>query len=178
MLLVVTWGHVTTDHIDVIVRITADCPLISSAIAKVLLDHHFKTGADYTAARNCAVGTACEIYNAEALRRVINYLGHADHSEYMTWYQQNNKDIFKVELVDLPEEMVRDYRLTLDHPEDLDLFCKVYEKLSSLNLESTLANVFRVLDEDTRIANLNSHLSLKYKTDKNLIEHLKKSNEN
>ncbi len=167
-------GACDTYDIDVIVRITADCPLISSEIAKVLLDHHFKTGADYTAARNCAVGTACEIYNAEALRRVINYLGHADHSEYMTWYLQNNKDIFKVELVDLPEEMVRDYRLTLDHPEDLDLFCKVYEKLSSLNLESTLANVFRVLDEDTRIANLNSHLSLKYKTDKNLIEHLNK----
>ncbi len=167
-------GACDTYDIDVIVRITADCPLVSSEIAKVLLEHHFRTGADYTAARNCAVGTACEIYNAEALRRVINYLGHADHSEYMTWYMQNNKHIFKVELVDLPDEMVRDYRLTLDHPEDLELFCKVYEKLSSLNLEPTLANVFRVLDEDASIANINSHLSLKYKTDKNLIEHLNK----
>lgn len=160
--------------IDVIVRITADCPLVSSEIAKVLLDHHFKTGADYTAAKNYAVGTACEIYNTEALRRVINLLGNANYSEYMTWYLQNNKHIFKVELVDLPQDMVRDYRLTLDHPEDLDLFCKVYEKLLSSNLEPTLANVFKILDEDKSLANTNSHLSLKYKTDKDLIEHLNK----
>ena len=160
--------------IDVIVRITADCPLVSSEIAKVLLDHHFRTGADYTAAKNCAVGTACEIYNTEALRRVIGYLGHANYSEYMTWYLQNNKHIFKVELVDLPAEMIRDYRLTLDHPEDLELFCEIFERLSKLSLEPTLANIFEILDKDVSLANINSHLSLKYKTDKDLIEQLNK----
>lgn len=160
--------------IDVIVRITADCPLVSSEIAKVLLDHHFRTGADYTAAKNCAVGTACEIYNTEALRRIIGYLGQANYSEYMTWYLQNNKHIFKVELVDLPAEMIRDYRLTLDHPEDLELFCKIFERLSKLSLEPTLANIFEILDKDISLANINSHLSLKYKTDKDLIEQLNK----
>lgn len=160
--------------IDVIVRITADCPLVSAEIANVLLSHHFRTGADYTAARDCAVGSACEIYNAEALRRVINYLGHADHSEYMTWYLQNNKHIFKVELVDLPQEMVRDYRLTLDYSEDLELFRKIYEKLNTLHLQPTIKNVFEILDNDLSLANINSHLSLKYKTDRDLIEHLNK----
>lgn len=160
--------------VDVIVRITADCPLVSPEIAKVLLEHHFRTGADYTAAKNCAVGTACEIYNTEALRRVISYLGHANYSEYMTWYMQNNKYLFKVELIDLPKEMVRDYRLTLDYPEDLELFCNIYERLSNLSLEPTLANIFEILDKDRSLANINSHLSLKYKTDKDLIEHLNK----
>lgn len=160
--------------IDIIVRITADCPVISSEIAQFLLEHHFRTGADYTAARDCAVGTACEIYNTEALRRVIKYLGQADYSEYMTWYLQNNRHIFKVELVDLPLDLVRNYRLTLDHPEDLELFSKLFEKLDSLNLEPTLKNIFEVLDTDKNLANINSHLSLKYKTDKELIEHLNK----
>lgn len=160
--------------IDVVVRITADCPLVSPEIAKVLLDHHFKSGADYTAAKNCAVGTACEIYNTEALKRVIKLLGKAEYSEYMTWYLQNNQHIFKVELVDLPEEMIRDYRLTLDHPEDLELFCRLYEKLEVAGADTTLNNVFRVLDDDKSLANINSHLSLKYKTDQDLIEHLNK----
>lgn len=160
--------------IDVIVRITADCPLVSPEIAKVLLDHHFKSGADYTAAKNCAVGTACEIYNTEALKRVIKLLGKAEYSEYMTWYLQNNQHIFKVELVDLPEEMIRDYRLTLDHPEDLELFCRLYEKLEVAGADTTLNNVFKILDDDKSLANINSHLSLKYKTDQDLIEHLNK----
>lgn len=160
--------------IDVIVRITADCPLVSPEIAKVLLDHHFKSGADYTAAKNCAVGTACEIYNTEALKRVIKFLGKAEYSEYMTWYLQNNQHIFKVELVDLPEAMVRDYRLTLDHPEDLELFCRLYEKLEAAGADTTIKNVFKILDDDKNLANINSHLSLKYKTDQDLIEHLNK----
>lgn len=167
-------GACNAFDIDVIVRITADCPLVSPEIAKVLLEHHFKSGADYTAAKNCAVGTACEIYNTEALKRVIKLLGHAEYSEYMTWYLQNNQHVFKVELVDLPEEMVRDYRLTLDHPEDLELFCRLYEKLESAGADTTLRNVFKILDDDNSLANINSHLSLKYKTDQDLIERLNK----
>ncbi len=157
-------------NIDVIIRVTADCPVISSEIAETLLEHHFSSGADYTAARECAVGTACEIYNAEALRRVINYLGEAQYSEYMTWYMQNNSEIFKVELVDLPDDMVRNYRLTLDHPEDLEFFERLYEELDRDSKTPSLENIFKILDGNPDIASINSHLTLKYKTDHSLIE--------
>ena len=70
--------------------------------------------------------------------------------------------------------MVRNYRLTLDYPEDLELICKIYERLSDLNLEPTLANIFEVLDKDRNLNKINSHLTLKYKTDKDLIDHLNK----
>ena len=43
----------------------------------------------------------------------------------MTWYMKNNRDIFKVEEVELPDDLVRKYRLTIDYPEDL-LFLKNY----------------------------------------------------
>ena len=158
--------------IDTVIRVTADCPVISTEIAEFLLDHHFSTGADYTAAKDCAVGTGCEIYNTEALQRVIKYLRSADYSEYMTWYMQNNSDIFKVEMVDLPGEMVRDYRLTLDYPEDLTLFKGLFLELSNNNQEATLQNIFNVLDDNPDLANVNSHLTLKYKSDKGLIDRL------
>lgn len=161
--------------IDVIVRITADCPVVSPEIAKILLEHHFNTGADYTSANEFAVGTSCEIYNTEALKRVISYVGKANYSEYMTWYMQNNKDIFKVEIVDLPKDMIRNYRLTLDHEEDLEMFCKLFEKLDEMDMQATLSNIFKVLDENPQIAETNSHISLKYKTDKNLIDLLNKA---
>jgi len=157
-------------NIDVIIRVTADCPVISSEIAEMLLEHHFSSGADYTAVRECAVGTACEIYNAEALRRVINYLGEAKYSEYMTWYMQNNREIFKVELVDLPDDMVRNYRLTLDYTEDLELFERLYEELDRDSKTPSLENIFKILDGNPDIVSINSHLTLKYKTDNSLID--------
>ncbi|MGY1488093.1 cytidylyltransferase domain-containing protein [Methylobacillus pratensis] len=159
-------------NLDVIVRITADCPVVSSEIAEYLLNHHFQTGADYTAAKNFSVGTSCEIYNVQALKEVINYLGSAQYSEYMTWYMQNNIDIFKVELVDLPTEYIRDYRLTLDYPEDMELFSGLFERLESEGKEASLSNVFNILDQDPKLATLNSHLVLKYKTDQELIDRL------
>jgi len=158
--------------IDVVVRVTADCPVVSPTIAKVLLDHHFRTGADYTAARESAVGTGCEIYNTEALRRVLKYLGKAEYSEYMTWYLQNNKHIFKTEVIDLPPEMIRDYRLTLDHPEDLELFHRLFAELKVRNWSPDFKNLFEILDHRPDITALNSHLALKYKVDQVLIDKL------
>jgi N,N'-diacetyllegionaminate synthase len=158
--------------IDVIVRVTADCPVVSPEIAKILLEHHLRTGADYTAARVVATGTACEIYSTKALRKIIGYLGKAEYSEYMTWYMQNNQDIFKVEIIDLPSEMVRDYRLTLDYPEDLEMFNSLYAELEKKQSTYSLLNIFAILDENQSISNINSHLTLRYKTDIDLIDTL------
>lgn len=158
--------------IDVIIRVTADCPVISPEIAGHLLAKHFETGADYTSAKDCAVGTACEIYNAEALRRVLGYLGSADHSEYMTWYLQNNPDIFKVSIIDLPPDLVRQFRLTLDYAEDLQLFELLYEELERRHLPPTLKHIFAILDTRPDLVAINSHLALRYKTDQELIDKL------
>jgi N,N'-diacetyllegionaminate synthase len=161
-------------NIDVIVRVTADCPVISSEISEILLKKHFESGADYTVSRNCAVGTGCEIYNLEALKRVISYLGSADSSEYMTWYMQNNSEIFKLKIVDLPDELVRDYRLTLDYAEDLKMFNGLFKELNKNNLEANLKNIFRILDNRPDLVRINSHLTVKYKSDQNLISYLNK----
>lgn len=160
--------------IDVIVRVTADCPAISPEITDFLLKSHFEAGADYTAANNCAVGSSPEIYNVEALRRTIELLGSADHSEYMTWYMRNNADIFKVNVVDLPSQFQRDYRLTLDYKEDLEMFDRLYSTLDEKKLAPSIANVFLVLDQDASISQMNQHLTLAYKTDAELINRLNK----
>jgi N,N'-diacetyllegionaminate synthase len=161
-------------NIEVVVRVTGDCPVVSTEIASYLLEHHFATGADFTSAKNFAVGSACEIYNVEALQRVINYVGKANYSEYMTWYMQNNSDIFKVEIIDLPENLARNYRLTLDYEEDLEILNRIFEELNNRKLSFSTDNVFAILDSSPDIVAINSHLSLKYKTDQALIDMLNK----
>jgi len=159
-------------NLDVIFRVTADMPYVSSEIASILLKSHFETGADYTAARHASVGTAPEVINVQALEEVKNYFPNADYSEYMTWYFQNNKEHFKVNIVDLPEHLIRDYRLTLDYQEDLDLFEAIDAYLTSNGKPEDVNELFSYLDDHPEVAELNSHITLKYKTDQALIDTL------
>lgn len=161
--------------IDVIVRVTADMPYISDEILQILLKSHFETGADYTRAKDAAVGQNLEIINTQALRYVKSFFPEANYSEYMTWYFINNAEHFKINEIDLPKEMVRPYRLTLDYQEDLDMFNKIEEHFKASKKEITLANLFEYLDANPAIAAINGHLTLKYKTDQSLIDTLNKA---
>lgn len=161
-------------NIDIVIRVTGDCPVISPEIAEVLLKSHFKEGADYTGTNEYAVGSNVEIYNVEALKRVIFYFSKANYSEYMTCYLINNSEIFKINIVNLPDALVRNYRLTLDYKDDLDMFNLLFQKLKQCKYEPNLLNIFKVLDNHPEIVNVNSHLTSRYKTDKNLIKKLNK----
>jgi len=161
--------------IDVIIRITADCPFVSNEIAEVMLQSHFESGADYSRPVKAAIGTGIEIINAEALKRVKTFFPSADYSEYMTYYFTNNPEHFKINEVTLPDELIRDYRLTLDYNEDLVLFNKIQEHLDKNKLDSTLKNIFDFLDANKDISEINKGLEVKYLTDKTLIDILKKA---
>ncbi|MGK0137624.1 MAG: N,N'-diacetyllegionaminate synthase [Algoriphagus sp.] len=158
--------------LDVVIRVTADMPYVSKEITEYLLKAHFESGADYTAARDCAVGTAPEIINVQALKKVKEHFPSADYSEYMTWYFQNNREHFNVNVVDLPDEYVRDYRLTLDYQEDLDLFNAIQQYLDENKKEAGLMEIFEYLDGNPDIAKLNNHITLKYRTNQELIDTL------
>ncbi len=92
----------------------------------------------------------------------------------MTWYFKNNSEHFKLNIVDLPSDLVRDYRLTLDYPEDLALFEKIEDHFQANNLEFSLPLLFEYLDNNPEVAKINSGLEVKYLTDKTLIDTLNK----
>lgn len=157
--------------IDVVYRITGDMPFISDEIAALTLKKHFETGADYSVANGAAIGTNLEIITVEALRKIKEHFPHANYSEYMTWYFQNNPEHFKLNIMELPDELKRDYRLTLDYQEDLDLCNEIDSRLSAKNPNYTFNDVIELLDT-TELAKMNSHLTLTYMVDKKLIDTL------
>ena len=159
--------------IDIVVRITGDMPYVSNEIFQILIREHFRKGADYTTAKKAAVGTNLEIINSNALKKIKSFFPSADYSEYMTYYFTNNPDYFNLNFVDLPPELVRDYRLTLDYEKDLIMFRKIEEYLKENNIEYNLRELFKLLDNNKDLAKINSSCTLKYKTDKELIKKLK-----
>jgi N,N'-diacetyllegionaminate synthase len=158
--------------IDIVVRITGDMQYVDDEIFQFMLQSHFATGADYTGVTNAAVGTDLEIINSEALREVKRHFPSAQYSEYMTWYFQNNKDHFKVNMVDLPAELSRNYRLTLDFQEDLDLFNHIEKHFAETGETFTARKLFAYLDANPEIANINANCTLAYRTNQELIDTL------
>lgn len=161
--------------VDVIIRITADMPFVSHEIVEKTLKSHFEVGADYTVPRKAAVGTGAEIINTASLRKVKEYFTSANYSEYMTWYFQNNPEHFRLNFIDLPENLIRDYRFTLDYPEDLEMFNKLDDYFIEQKLEFNILKAFEFLDKHPEVNSLNSHLTLRYKTDAELIATLNKA---
>lgn len=157
--------------VDVVIRVTADMPFIDNEIGQILLQEHFKNGSDFTSASKAAVGTNVEILTASALEEVKRHFPSANYSEYMTWYFINNQDHFKIHLVDFPDDLVRDYRLTLDYQEDLEMFNRIHEELKSKG-EYSIRDIFELLDANPEIPEINGHLTLKYRTDQELIDTL------
>ena len=146
-------------------------PYVDPTICEILLKAHFEKGADYTTAKNAAVGTNLEIINVSALRKVKAYFKSADYSEYMTWYFQNNPEFFNLQFIDLPPELIRAFRLTLDYEEDLQLFNAIDHHFKSKGKNDySLVEIFDYLDAHPEIASINKDCQLKYKTDQTLID--------
>ncbi|MBD1912365.1 MULTISPECIES: N-acetylneuraminate synthase family protein [unclassified Leptolyngbya] len=156
--------------IDIIIRVTADMPFIDNHICQLLLKSHFENAADYTTASRAAVGTNLEIISVQTLEKIHRHFPTAQHAEYMTWYFQNNPEHFRLNFVDLPDELVRDYRLTLDYEEDLLLFNQLHQNfIAQGNVSYTLTDIFLFLDNNPNVASINSHKSLRYRDDNQLI---------
>lgn len=167
-------GIVDRLGIDIVIRVTGDMPYVSDDILQILLKSHFESAADYTTARKAAVGTNLEVMNAAALRKIKSFFPHADYSEYMTYYFTNNPSYFRLNFVDLPSELVRDYRLTLDFKEDLEMFARIEAHFKENDLEYDIMALFDFLDKNPEVAAINKDMPLRYKTDEKLMVTLKR----
>ena len=57
--------------------------------------------------------------------------------------------------MDLPESLVRDYRLTLDYQEDLDMFNCIQNYLDENKVKYSIENIFEFLDAHPEISSIN-----------------------
>ena len=131
--------------IDVIVRVTGDCPVLSPEIAEYLLDSRFKSERDFGGQR-VRRWYCLWIVELSALKEIASIFGTAEYSEYTVLVFTENQDYFSVNFVELPPNMVRDYRLTLDTPEDYEMFKQLFENLEVGKQSIEISKIFDLLD--------------------------------
>ena len=115
-------------HADVVVRITADCPLLDPGVVDRVVEA--LTGdADYSAnvvERTFPHGLDCEALHRETLERVDALAASSAAREHVTWLINNERpDLFeRVSVVD--EEDNSDLHWTVDEPADLEVIRRLY----------------------------------------------------
>lgn len=110
---------------DVIVRITGDDILVDPHYLDAAVHHHLSENAEHTEAHALPSGTEAEIFDADVLFQIHEHATDPGGTEYLTWYVTRNGDQFRKTTLPIPEHHSRDWRLTIDTPEDHDVVSRL-----------------------------------------------------
>ena len=125
------------NNLDIIVRVTSDCPCIDADITDLTIDEHINKMVDYTTnslVRTYPHGVDVEVFNFNALEKAHKNATKDYEKEHVTPYINRNPQIFKINIVKAPQELYApDIRVTLDTEEDYALLCAVFDYLYPKN---------------------------------------------
>jgi len=122
--------------LDIIVRITSDCPCIDPEIVDEVISTHLNKQSDYTSntlIRTYPVGLDVEVINLKTLEKCYNNAKKDLEKEHVTLYVHNNLDKFKTENVSLKGTDKSQIRITLDTEEDYALLCSLFDYLYEID---------------------------------------------
>jgi spore coat polysaccharide biosynthesis protein SpsF (cytidylyltransferase family) len=117
--------------LDVIIRVTADCPLIDPVVCRAVLSLYHRAGADYACNNQPPTwphGLDCEVFGIEWLSRAWQEAAEPWQREHVTPYIRNHPWARRVNLP-MPTPMRPDLRWTLDHPADLLLLRSLFSRV-------------------------------------------------
>ncbi len=148
---------------DVVVRFTADCPLIDPRLVDQVLEEFFKTGADFAAnrlpppfTRTYPIGLDTEVATFAALERAWKEASAKHDREHVMPYLYEVEGRFKVVRL----EHKQDYgwmRWTVDTPADLELIRQIAARLKD-QPDFTWMDVVRIFEREPELALINSNV--------------------
>lgn len=147
---------------DVIVRITADCPLIDGALVDTMLQAHAeRPGCDYLSnsiVRTYPRGLDVEIFTMQVLERAYREANLPYQREHVTPYFYQHPELFMLYSYTDPSGADHSQmRWTLDTPEDYAFLQAVYDRAGhGAPRDVRTAEVIAMLEREPAIAQLNA----------------------
>lgn len=120
-------------QLDIIIRVTSDCPCIDPEIIKQLLDFHKKSKSDFTS--NCITktfphGVDAEVFTFSTLESAYQNATLDYEKEHVSEYILKHPKKYKIASYKASKKYYfPDIRITLDTKEDYVLMCLLYDFL-------------------------------------------------
>ncbi|SFM06592.1 spore coat polysaccharide biosynthesis protein SpsF [Gracilibacillus orientalis] len=149
---------------DVIVRFTADCPLIDAdTIDQVIKAFVTKKIADYVTnvqERTYPRGYDIEVFTMQTLEKISKIANRTSDREHVTTYIRDHPDQFHIYNV-FHHTNYSSYRLTVDTLEDFQLIEKIIKSLEPKWRYFTLEDVITLLEHHPDWVNINANIEQK-----------------
>ncbi|GEK91026.1 cytidylyltransferase domain-containing protein [Alkalibacterium kapii] len=153
------------NKLDVIVRVTSDCPLIDSRLLDNMIDFYLNNQYSLVSnagtepeTRNFPRGLDIEIFAFSLLESAFKNAQEMYQREHVTPYiYENTEDVHYYKA----NHDLSGYRWTLDTEEDLQLITEIYEKLYHGEHDFYMNDVVNLYHTHPELSEINSHIEQK-----------------
>ena len=146
-------------NIDIIIRITADCPLIDPEVLDKVLEEFLKGDYDYVANarknhQSYPDGLDVEVFSFSALEKAWKEAKWASQREHVGNYITDT-DLFKLGDVENDQDL-SNMRWTVDEKEDLQFVREIYSHLFHKKEIFLMKDILEVLNENPDLMKINN----------------------
>lgn len=142
---------------DVVVRITADCPLIDPAIVDEAIAAYEPDYVSNMLEQTYPYGMAVEVFSAQALREAHREAKDPAEREHVTPFIYRRPERYRLKSLTMAPNLSH-HRWTVDTPEDFELVSRL---LKTLKPNFRLQDVLAVLNDHPDWCALNAHVEQK-----------------
>jgi len=153
-------GAVRASGAEVIVRLTADCPLLDPEVIAQVVELRAVTGVDYASNIDPPTwpdGLDCEVVTALVLLTASREAVRPFDREHVTPFIRNNRSRFSTRNLEAPLPGLAKERWTLDTKADLEFLVSTAKHLPR-NRPPTYLEVLAVLDREPQLREINRGL--------------------
>jgi len=153
-------------HADIVVRLTADCPLIDAALIDATIEKLIEENADFSAnrlpppfKRTFPIGLDTEVATFKALETAWKLAEKPFEREHVMPYLYDPQNNFKVTVLDA-ENDYGNQRWTVDTPEDLEFIHQVTKELGC-RMDFGWEDVLSLLSDNPELSKINANIAHK-----------------
>jgi spore coat polysaccharide biosynthesis protein SpsF len=145
---------------DVVVRMTADCPLIDPEIIDKVVQKFENDNVDYCGntvppkTSKFPDGSDIEVFSMSALKKANTEIIDEYSREHVTFQFWQNQKYTSSQYTQ--EEDWSNYRITVDYPEDFEVVRYVFNELKSKNIFGNLDKIIKIIDDNQKVKDKNS----------------------
>lgn len=153
------------NNADIVIRLTADNPLVDSKIIDKGIEEYLKETknkqVDYLRiSKGYPLGLGVEVFSFYALEKAYKNAKKSYEKEHVTPYIYDANNSFKV-IEYCSNEKYNEFRLTVDTYEDFKLVNEIYSSLYHLNNNFGLKEILNLLDERPELIEINRNIEQK-----------------
>lgn len=149
---------------DVIVELTADCPLIDPQLTTETIEAFLAAEVDYAA--NCLRepyprGLDVQVFPTKVLEEVARTTNDPADREHVSLYIYEHPERFRLLNVPAGPAEAADLRLTVDTPEDFALVARIFETLHPIKPQFGLPEILKLFAQHPELRDCNSGIQQK-----------------